>query len=405
MLLTKKNYTQEAIDIAKQVSNEVEIRHAKWLASMSHSVDQSQVDQILSLQGRYCEDVIFNEDERITRHQRILLMCEQERVKEKRQKAAYTQITQQNVIGDITKVAENMLITKLQSQPIDLLCRAIPEFNQFASFAYSPSLSFTKLSLLATNSHQLKSTIIDFIANSRLGDRMSRHSKSGSDVKVAIGQIGIENCRMLFPVLMARSMLKWTDKNTQLLVPKFWQQLVVTANVTRMRLEDARVNNPDAGVLIGVLRSLGSFVIINHFTPIFEDALIEVMLSYRNSNRREEYYACADIKAHTACLPKVLHKLEAKVTLDLLESFDWPANSSYIKTALLEDLDQIPVAQRSDYGAALAQARAYAIYDGLARSELFYERHKPFWFANVQISGEALKAIRANAPGKMTLAF
>ncbi|MGR5244200.1 hypothetical protein ACP3VU_05420 [Vibrio sp. PNB23_22_6] len=71
----------------------------------------------------------------------------------------------------------------------------------------------------------------------------------------------------------------------------------------------------------------------------------------------------------------------------------------------MEDLDQIPVAQRSDYGAALAQARAYAIYDGLARSDIIYKRHKPFWFANVQISAEALKAIRATTPGKMTLAF
>jgi len=71
LLLTKKTYTQEAIDIASKVSKEVEIRHAKWLVSMKYLVDQTEVDDLLSLQGRYCDDVIFNEDERITRNQRF----------------------------------------------------------------------------------------------------------------------------------------------------------------------------------------------------------------------------------------------------------------------------------------------------------------------------------------------
>lgn len=103
-MLTQKNYTPEAMDIAVKVSKEVELRHAKWLASMNHQVDQSQVDKLLSLQGRYCDDVIFSEEDRITRNQRILLMCEQERVKEKRQIVEDKQKTLQKVISDVSKV-------------------------------------------------------------------------------------------------------------------------------------------------------------------------------------------------------------------------------------------------------------------------------------------------------------
>nr|WP_241214368.1 HDOD domain-containing protein [Vibrio alfacsensis] len=260
---------------------------------------------------------------------------------------------------------------------------------------------FTKLSAL-TASNQLSATIFDVISNSRYGERNTRSGKTNTDPKVAIGQIGIENCRRLFPILMARPMLRWNDKNIQVLVPKLWQQLVLTSNVAKMRLEEARVRDADSGVLLGTLRTLGSVIIINHFTSAFEDAMVEVMLNYRKANRREEYYACTDVKMNTACLPKVLVEMESIVTRKLLNTFDWPKSVEHLKVAILEDLDQIPILQRSQYGAALAQARAYAIYDGLSRSGLFFEKHKPFWFANVQISGEALTSIRMHAPGKMT---
>ncbi|MHA2707875.1 HDOD domain-containing protein [Vibrio owensii] len=402
MLLTQKNYTQEAMDIAAKVSKEVELRHAKWLASMNHQVDQSQVDKLLSLQGRYCDDVIFSEEDRVTRNQRILLMCEQERVKEKRQVVEDRQKTLQTVINDVSKVAERMLGKKLEALPIDKLSSNLPAFEQFASFAYTPSLSLQKLTDLANNSHQLSSTIADLIENSRLRERGSS-AKNNSDVRIAIGRIGVENCRKLFPVLMARPMMRWADNNTKVLTPKFWQQLVLTANITKMRLNDTDVPDPDCGVLIGTLRSLGSIVLINHFTDTFEDALIEVMLNYRNTNQKDEYYACADVRPNSAFLPKVIVDMEAAVTQRLVESFNWPKSAEHIKVAILEDIENKPILERSIYGAALAQARAYAIYDSLSRSEVFAEKHKPFWFANVQISGEALSSIRMSAPGKMTL--
>lgn len=402
MLLTQKNYTQEAMDIAAKVSKEVELRHAKWLASMNHQVDQSQVDKLLSLQGRYCDDVIFSEEDRVTRNQRILLMCEQERVKEKRQVVEDRQKTLQTVINDVSKVAEQMLGKKLEALPIDKLSSNLPAFEQFASFAYTPSLSLQKLTDLANSSHQLSSTIADLIENSRLRERGSA-AKNNSDVRIAIGRIGVENCRKLFPVLMARPMMRWADNNIKVLTPKFWQQLVLTANITKMRLNETNVPDPDCGVLIGTLRNLGSIILINHFTDTFEDALIEVMLNYRKTNRKDEYYACADVRPNSAFLPKVIVNMEALVTKRLVENFNWPKNVEHIKVAILEDIENKPVLERSVYGAALAQARAYAIYDNLSRSEVFTEKHKPFWFANVQISGEALSSIRMSAPGKMTL--
>ncbi len=168
--------------------------------------------------------------------------------------------------------------------------------------------------------------------------------------------------------------MRWSDNNTKILTPKFWQQLVLTANVTKMRLESADVQDSDCGVLIGTLRSLGSIVLINHFTDTFEDALIEVMLNYRKTNRKDEYYACADVRPNSAFLPKVIVDMEALVTKRLLENFHWSKNVEHIKVAVLEDIESKPILERSVYGAALAQARAYAIYDNLSRSEVFLQQ-------------------------------
>lgn len=75
------------------------------------------------------------------------------------------------MINDVSKVAERMLVKKLEALPIDKLSGNLPAFEQFASFAYAPSLSLQKLTDLANNSYQLSSTIADLIENSRLRER------------------------------------------------------------------------------------------------------------------------------------------------------------------------------------------------------------------------------------------
>lgn len=405
MLLANRRYTHEAIQKAEQVSNEVNVRHAKWLISMKYLLDQANVDNLLSLQGRYCEDVIFSEQERVTRNQRILLECEQAKVVEKREQVKAKQQTHKRVIIEVSRHAEHLMVDKLLNSPIEKLFSGIPNFDHLASFAYSPSLSFSKLSTLTTLSHQLSSSILDLVSNPKFCERIGKSPKSVTDAKVAIGQLGIENCRLLFPVLMARPMLKWSDVNTKLIAPKMWQHMIVTANVTRMRLQDASFKEPEAGILIGVLRTVGQFLISNHFSHTFEDALVETMLKYREQDMREEYYACAEVVSNMSFLPKVVFDLESKLSRRVLDSMDWPANAMYIKNAVIEDLDNVPVDKRSLAGAALAQGRAFSIYDGLNRSSAFVEKHKPYWFAQVQMPGAALKEIQTRMPGKLTLSM
>ena len=404
MLLTNKHYTPEAIEITRKITEQVQHRFNQWLISPKYSVNHDDVDLLLSLEGRYCEDVIFDEADRISRNQRILLLCEQERVTAKNEKIAAKQKTLKSVIDDVSSTAEDMLCAKFDSTLVSSLYTHLPDFSLFASSAFSPSLSFTKLNTLAESSRQLSSSLIEFVSNPEFSEKFGKKPRLISDPKVAIGLLGIENCRMLLPVIMAQSMLKWSDENTKHIAPKVWQHLVVTSSATRLRLQETVAQEEDVGILLGVLRTLPLFLICNHFTQVFEDALVTTMMKYREAiDQREKYYACSEVMPNLEFLSAVIQKSELKIAKKLVEHIDWGTDSSYIQQALLEDIDDIPVAERSVYGAALAQARSFSIYDSLESSQIFNMKHKPYWFANVQMSNSSISKVKAHTPGKLTL--
>ena len=198
MLLANKNYPPEVIEISRKVSINVETRFTKWLISEKYKLDQSTVDTLLSLENRYCESVIFNEADRISHNQRILLRCEQDRVNAKREKVAAKQQTLRYVIDDVNDAASALMLEKFQSTLISSLLTQLPDYNQFASAAYSPSLNFSKLHKISSESRGLSSSLVEFVSNREFTEKYGKKSKIILDPKVAARQIGIENCRLLF---------------------------------------------------------------------------------------------------------------------------------------------------------------------------------------------------------------
>ncbi|MGB1322247.1 MAG: hypothetical protein ACPG5L_15055, partial [Vibrio gallaecicus] len=330
MFLTNKKYTPEAIEISHKVAKNVEERFSQWLVSPKYKVQQDVVDSLLSLENRYCDAVIFDESQRVSRNQRILLRCEQDRVQAHHDKVRAKQNTLKYVVEDVCEHAATMLCSKLESTLISSLFNSIPDFNQFASIAYSPSLNFAKLHLLAEQHRALGTSLNEFVSNREFSEKYGKKPKVILDPKVAVGQLGIDNCKLLYPILMAQSMLKWSEENTKDIAPKLWQHLVVTASVTRLRLQETPVKDPDVGVLIGTMRVLPSFLIINHFAQVFEDALVHTMLRYREaSDHHEEYYACSEVLPNTDFLSGVYHKLELKLVRKMIDHIDWTPNTSY----------------------------------------------------------------------------
>ncbi|OEE62449.1 hypothetical protein [Vibrio splendidus] len=403
MLLAHKNYTPEVIEISRKVSINVEARFNRWLISPEYKLEQSTVDTLLSLENRYCDSVIFDESDRISRNQRILLRCEQDRVNAHREKVVAKQQTLRYVVEDVSNAATALMLEKLQGTLISTLFSELPDYNQFASVAYTPSLNFSKIHQVLDTSKLLSSNLIEFVSNPEFSEKYGRKSKVILDPKVAAQQIGIDNCRLLFPLLMSQKLIKWNDANIKHITPKVWQHLVVTSNATRIRLQDTSIKDPNVGILLGVLRVLPLFLICNHFSSIFEDALVKTMLGYREaSDKHDEYYACTEILPNTQFLETMVDQLDLKLLKNFVEFIDWSPGNQFIKEALLEEVNDTPVLERTVYGAALAQGRKFSIFEALDNSELFNVKHRPYWFSTVQMSITTIEQMQSRVPGKLT---
>ncbi|MDH5918704.1 hypothetical protein [Vibrio splendidus] len=403
MLLAHKNYPPEVIEISRKVSINVEARFNRWLISPEYKLEQSTVDTLLSLENRYCDSVIFDESDRISHNQRILLRCEQDRVNAHREKVVAKQQTLRYVVDDVSNAASELMLEKLQGTLISTLFSELPDYNQFASVAYTPSLNFSKIHQVLDTSKLLSSNLIEFVSNPEFSEKYGRKSKVILDPKVAAQQIGIDNCRLLFPLLMSQKLIKWNDANIKHITPKVWQHLIVTSNATRIRLQDTSIKDPNVGILLGVLRVLPLFLICNHFSSIFEDALVKTMLGYREaSDKHDEYYACTEILPNTQFLETMVDQLDLKLLKNFVEFIDWSPGNQFIKEALLEEVNDIPVLERTVYGAALAQGRKFSIFEALDNSELFNVKHRPYWFSTVQMSITTIEQMQSRVPGKLT---
>ncbi len=391
------------IEISRKVSINVEARFNRWLISPEYKLEQSTVDTLLSLENKYCDSVIFDESDRISRNQRILLRCEQDRVNAHREKVVAKQQTLRYVVDDVSNAATALMLEKLQGTLISTLFSELPDYNQFASVAYTPSLNFSKIHQVLDTSKLLSSNLIEFVSNPEFSEKYGRKSKVILDPKVAAQQIGIDNCRLLFPLLMSQKLIKWNDANIKHITPKVWQHLVVTSNATRIRLQDTSIKDPNVGILLGVLRVLPLFLICNHFSSIFEDALVKTMLGYREaSDKHDEYYACTEILPNTQFLETMVDQLDLKLLKNFVEFIDWSPGNQFIKEALLEEVNDIPVLERTVYGAALAQGRKFSIFEALDNSELFNVKHRPYWFSTVQMSITTIEQMQSRVPGKLT---
>lgn len=399
-IYTEKRYRPSALDEANKVSEQVYARFTKWLVSQRYLVHQKDVDHLLSQESDFCDSVILNETERVRVQQRILLECEQARVKEKRLDEHSRQERHKMVSDVVIETAEAVLSKKLNDTDPKKLLIGTPYFDDFASFAYGESLDFNKLGSLCTLSNALSNSILDLVNNEKFCEKKGQQAKNIRDPKTAIGFIGIESCRLIFPVMMSKQLLKWSDKNTKIMVPKIWQNAITTANATRMRLMDVGYKDPDVGVLLGMMRTIGLFIITNNFTSSFNEALTLVMIDYKEKKMSDEYFSCADVTPKLQYMPAIIEKFEAIVTKKVIETFDWNMNSIHIKNALIEDIENKPILERTTLGAALAQAKAYTVFDMMHKSNVFDKNHLPYWLAHHQVEMSTFTNLRTRNPGK-----
>ncbi|MCG6399792.1 HDOD domain-containing protein [Vibrio fluvialis] len=402
-IITNRRYSEETNSVAEMVANVTRMRYFKWLVSRKFVLDQDNVDTTLSDQARYCDSVIVSERERVTPNQRLLLECESLRLKDKRQKLEQRQRVHENVLQEVLALTETMMRDQLlATSPVQFFGR-FPDFSYFTDIAYSPSLNISKLAVLTANDPMLRMEVLSLMKDERFLERIHRKPKQSSEPKVAIGTLGIDNCVRLFPILMSKSLVKWQEPAIKNIAPKLWQYMMVTANTTCLRLEVAGWRYPEQGLLLGVLHSLGMFTVVNQYPSFFKEALASKMQQYREQHKREEYYACAEVTLDMSVLPNLLTSLSQPLTRNILDYLSWAPSNQPIRIAIEEELNNVPILERSLLGIALAQGSAFSIYDSLERSKVFIDKHKPFWFARVQMSAKDVSFLGQSHTGRLQL--
>lgn len=402
VILSERRYTDKAQLQAKEVTDKVNHRFNRWMVSLKHLLDQEDVDDLFSSHAEFADSVIMNEKERVTPYQRLLLDVEKNRVHEKKSELAAKQKRHKLVVDEVKEKAIEMMNDKLSNPNMSKLVQFPDAFGDLMSFAYTPTINFKKLHVIAATNLGLSKALIDLANNDSFCKSLNKKPKNIDCFKTAIGFIGIDACKVLFPILMLKPLLKWSDSKNSLIAPKLWQHAVITANVARMRLEDEMYKEPAEGMVLGMVRNIGKYVVHNIFARTFEEALQVKMIYYRENGHMEEYYSCADISPKTGILPDMMDKWGDQLTLRIVNGIDWN-RSLHLKQALIDDIENKPVLDRSIHGIALSQASAFSMFYLMNKSNAFLKEHHSGLFVNSLLSKEDYHGINKRTPARIDL--
>lgn len=397
-IISNKKYGEKDQEVAKKHSAAINERFNKWLVSFKFLLDQEEIDDIFSGQSEACDSIIVCESQRVSTYQRLLLDVEKNSVIKKQTELAIKQKLNNEVVKQIVAEHKQIMTDFIQGKEIDALIKIPHGFGDFVSFAYSESITITKLYEVVYSNSTLNEAILSLANNPSFCESIGKPVKNIRDTKTAIGFIGVDKCKILIPILMFKPLLKWTDTNTKLISPKIWQHMILTANATKARLAESGYKNPEEGIAIGLIRNIGHFIINNYFSLTFERTMEKMMTKYREKGLMEEYYACADISPKLSFLPEMLGELSNKLSLEIIHKIDW-SNKIHLKNALIEDIEDKPVLERSLHGAALMQGRTYSVFNLMSKSKAFVDAHKTPYFAHCLLSKDAQKSISRSNPG------
>jgi len=380
-----------------ELTSKIVMRFHVWLVNKNYTdVSYNQISNDIKVKDSSSTDTNYRNE----RFKLQLLECEKARKDHEDAKRLEYEKVKDKVTKRVNDVLESQLKSFLYEAPLTKLFDPIPDFSYFLSVAYKPTLSFKQLYPIAILNKRISDKILNIARNHPSYTKNKERSTQINDTKVAISQIGIDNCRLLFPIIMADHLSAYDDE-LKLVRKKIWKHLLICSHATCERLAEGEIDNPEQGILLGTIRQLGLLVIVNHFKLAFEDSLLQVMKEYRDHNQMLEYFSCSAIKLPFGILPKLLQKHEKHVVKRLISHIDWGIENVHLQEALREDLNDISVENRSEFGVALAQARAFSIFDSMDKNKLFPTKFSRHWFTNVRLSGPALSNIQKKSTSKL----
>ncbi len=317
------------------------------------------------------------------------------------------------------KAAEDKAKEKLKQQAEELIAAKLPAHIQSATLnkpnaafelagiseiftdllhlLTQPTVSLSRIMPLINAQPMLASALIEMVNQRAFLNMLGRSGSNPiKDVQTALGYIGIDLLTIVLPVLMFKIVYKRRAANDfPLYIDKLWSHAITCALSSEYLLQQQGYKRPAHGVYAGLMLNIGHLAVYVQYERSFEHVRQELLSDLRKNNFVDLYQAMLQVERAPQALVDVItqHAVEL-VAQGMLLSPAWKELAP-ITEAIREHAEQVPAAERSEVGKALAQAEAYSMFEMLRRAKLFSKQNLVPFFAEVDLDKEALKPMLA----------
>ncbi|MCP4526631.1 MAG: hypothetical protein GY833_12070 [Aestuariibacter sp.] len=399
-LLNGLSFTDAELTRFQSVTDLVDQRFNRWLVSQSivNPINDSFLSH-LSAAEYEVERRIRNEnntnrellDVEIEGQKRRLAKLEEQKDLQERAKKLLN--------GRLAKTLRETLsdTDKLARTGLSLRGRDADDITHVLRTLYSPSVTFNRIwnaiAVIPKLPEQLAKLVNTAEFCKSIGRDMPQRKVQGRE---AIGFLGIEGCKVVIPLIIAKNRLRGSSRNFPLSGAKLWSYCVTMGNTATHLLKESGHRDPAEGFMLAVTMLLAHIAVYNVYDHCYDMAREELMGLLRNRNAMDLYFVVPHVNASPTILADTLTEFAPATALELLELFDWE-NLKRIKKGVTEELTRVPTHKRSMHGQALKQAKHYAKFIMLRESKTFVKDHLRPFLACAFLSDEQIRnLIRAN---------
>lgn len=359
----------------QKVRENINTRFYAWLASTSAETigNIEQQDELFGSNTSELKDIALSASDR-KENQRLLLDVEVQGALAREQKKQAevelvnkaSRILTKRVFEHATKSLENtdhvyVNVLRLPTHMGDLLDTLL-----------TPNSSYKQLASVISSNHGLGEKLIEMVANTQFCRQIGREPRKIQDVQTAVGYVGMEGLRLILPILLIKSRLRFRCEHFPLLATKLWQHVLITSNGARYLIKDERNDgSPELNALLaGILRFLGPMAVYQQFSQSFEESRTQLLTELRELNNRPLYNAMLQATTNPSIMTKLMVEQADKTTIALLDKFK-SERFKGLKARLSVALTKASPNEQDKWSMAIQQAELFSQYELLTKSKCF----------------------------------
>ncbi|MBD78218.1 MAG: hypothetical protein CL840_04610 [Crocinitomicaceae bacterium] len=359
----------------QKVRENINTRFYAWLASTSAETigNIEQQDELFGANTNELKDIALSASER-KENQRLLLAVEVEGAlaREQKKQAEVEIINKASRI--LTKrVYEHMTKALSNTQHLYVNVLRLPKhMDDLLDTLLTPNSSYKQLASVISSNHGLGEKLIEMVANKQFCRQIGREPRKIQDVQTAVGYVGMEGLRLILPIILIKSRIRFRCEHFPLLATKLWQHALLTSNGSRYLVkEDGTENTPELNnLLAGVLRFLGPIAVYQQFSQSFEESRTQLLSELRERNNRPLYNAMLQANTNPSIMTKLMLEQADKATLALLGEFK-SERFKGVKNRLVDALTKSSPNEHDKWSMSLQQAEIFSQYELLTKSKCF----------------------------------